>query len=41
MTFSDDRIHFPITQALAFVHDGRPLVDAHPVFELPTPIVLP
>jgi hypothetical protein len=41
MSFSDNRIHFPITQALACIHDSRPLVDAHPVFELATPIVAP
>ena len=39
MSFSDNRIHFPITQALASIHDSRPLVDAHPIFELSTPIV--
>ena len=41
MSFSDKRIHFPITQALAGIYDRRTLVDAHPVFELSTPIVAP
>jgi len=31
MSASNDRIHLPITQALASFHDSRPLVDAHPV----------
>ncbi len=41
MTFTDNRIHFPIAQALAGIHDSRPLVDAHLVFELSTPVVAP
>ena len=39
MSFADDRIHFPISQALACIHDSRPLVDAHPVFDLSTPVI--
>ena len=39
MSFPDNRIHLPITQALACIHDSRPLVDTHLVFELSTPIV--
>ena len=38
---ANDRVHFPITQALASIYDRRPLVDTHPVFELSTPIVAP
>ena len=41
MTFADDRIRFPIAQSLAGIHDRRPQVDAHPVFELPPPVVAP
>ena len=41
MSFSKNRIHFPITQALDCIHDSRSLVDAHPIFELPTPIIAP
>ena len=41
MSFSNNRIHFPITQALAGIHDGRPLVDTHPVFERSTPFIAP
>jgi len=39
MTLTDNRIHFPIAQSLAGIHNSRPLVDTHPVFELPTPVV--
>jgi len=39
MSVSDNRIHFPISQALADIHNCWPPVDAHPVFELATPIV--
>ncbi len=41
MSFSDNRVHFPITQALASIHDGWSLIDAHPVFELAASIVAP
>ena len=41
MSFSNNRVHFPITQALACIYDSRPLVDTHPVFELSTPIIAP
>jgi hypothetical protein len=41
VSFSDNRVHFPITQALACIYNSRTLVDAHPVFELATPIVAP
>ena len=39
MPISDNRIHFPITQALASIHNSRSLIDAHPVFDLSTPVV--
>lgn len=38
-SFADDRIHFPITQTLTLIRDRRPFVDAHPVFELTTPVI--
>jgi len=41
MSFSDNRIHFPITQALTGVYDSWPLVDTHPVFDLSTPVIAP
>ena len=41
MSFSNNRIHFPITQPLACVHNSRPFIDAHPVFERPTPVIAP
>ncbi len=41
MPFSDNRIHFPITQALACIHNCRPLVDTHPVLDLSTPVIAP
>lgn len=41
MPFSDNRIHFPISQPLAGIHNGRPFVDAYPVFELPPSFVAP
>jgi hypothetical protein len=41
MSFSDNRIHLPITQALVSIYDSRPLVDAHSVFEFAAPIVAP
>ena len=39
MSFSNNRIDFPVTQALASIHNNRPLVDTHPVFELSTPVI--
>jgi hypothetical protein len=36
MSFAYNHIHFPITQALAGIHDSRSLVDTHPIFELST-----
>ena len=36
---SHDRIDFPITQAGAPVHNGRPLVDGNPVIDLAPPVV--
>ena len=33
MSFSDNRIHFPITQALTGINDSRPLVNTYPVRE--------
>ncbi len=41
MSFSDNRIHFPITQPLACVHNSRPLVDTYPVLDLSTPVIAP
>ena len=41
MSFSDNRIHFPITQALASIHNSRSFVDTHPVFERSTPFIAP
>jgi hypothetical protein len=41
MSFSDNRIHFPITQSLTSIHDSRSLIDAHSVFELAASIVAP
>ncbi len=32
MSFSDNRIHFPITQALTGIHNSRPLVDILTLF---------
>lgn len=39
VTFPNDRVHFPISKAQPGIHNGWPLVDAHPVLELATPIV--
>ena len=41
MSFSDYCIYFPITQALACIHDSWPLVDAYPVLEPSATIVAP
>ncbi len=41
MSFSDNRVHFPITQALASIYDSRPLVNTHPVYDLSTPVIAP
>ncbi len=41
MTFSDNRIHFPITQALASIHDSRSFVNTYPVFNPSTPVIAP
>jgi len=39
MSFSDNRIYFPIAQSLTSIDDARPLIDAHPVRQLSTPII--
>ena len=41
MSFSDNRIYFPITQTLTGINDSRPLVDTHPVLDLSTPVIAP
>jgi hypothetical protein len=41
MSFSDNRVHFPITQALTGINDSRPLVDTYPVLDLSTPVIDP
>ena len=41
MSFSNNGIHFPITQALTSIYDRRPLVDAHSVLECSTPVIAP
>ena len=39
MSFPNNCIHLPITQALACIYNSRPLIDAHPVSELSTPVI--
>ena len=41
MSFSDNRIYFPITQTLTGINDSRPLVDTHPILDLSTPVIAP
>ena len=41
VSFSNNCIHFPITQALASIYDRRSLVDAHSVLEYSTPVIAP
>jgi len=39
MSLSNDRVYFPIAQSLTSIDDDRPLIDAHPVRQLSTPIM--
>ena len=41
MAFSNNGIHFPITQALTSIHNSRSLVDAHSVLEYSAPVIAP
>lgn len=39
MPFSHNGVRFPVAQTLVSIDDDRSLIDAHPVWELPTAII--